>query len=124
MGQSKRVSRRLLLFLLLVLAAAFPAIACTSESGPTETSVAELVAKQEDYVGRLVETRGVVRRFGPEEGATRLHYVVEDKEANRVALVPNDTAAPYTGQEVLVVGSFRFSEQDGRNIQIERIEER
>jgi cytochrome c-type biogenesis protein CcmE len=118
-GVSRRASRYL-----FVLVAASLVLACTGGSGPVKATLAELVTKQEDYVGRRVETGGMVRRFGQEEGATRLHYVVEDKEANRVALIPNDTAGPYTGQEVVVVGSFQFSEQDGRSIRIESIKGR
>lgn len=110
----------------LLLAAVTPLLlsACSDESGPVEATLAELVAKQEDYDGRLVQTGGVVRRFGEAEGATRLHYVVEDEEPNRVALVPNDVAEPYTEQEVVVVGRFRFSEEEGRSIEVERIERR
>lgn len=85
-------------------------------------TLAELVVGQEDYGGRRVETRGVVRRFGEAEGATTLHYVVEDEVANRVALRPNGVAERYAGQEVVVVGSFRYSEREGRSIEITRIE--
>ena len=91
-------------------------------AAPVGATVAELVVNQEGYDGRRVETAGVVRRFGPADGATRLHYVVEDQLSNRVAIVPNDVAERYTGQPVTVVGSFRFSEQDGRTIEIERID--
>ena len=84
-------------------------------------TVAELVVNHEGYDGRRVETAGVVRRFGAVDGATQLHYVVEDQQANRVAIVPNNVAERYTGQQVRVVGSFRFSEQEGRRIEIERI---
>lgn len=110
----------------LLLAAVTPLLlsACSDESGPVEATLAELVAKQEDHDGRLVQTGGLVRRFGEAEGATRLHYVVEDEEANRVALVPNDIAERYTEQEVVVVGRFRFSEEEGRSIEVERIERR
>jgi hypothetical protein len=98
---------------------------CGDDPGtPVRVTLAELVAKQEDYEGRRVETAGVVRRFGEAEGATRLHYVVEDQQANRVALIPNEVAEPHAGHEVLVAGPFQFSERDGRTIEIERIERR
>lgn len=98
---------------------------CSNDSGrPVGASLAELVADQDDYEGRRVETAGVVRRFGEGEGATRLHYVVEDQRANRIAIVPNDVAEPHTGRQVIVVGLFRFSEGQGRIIEIERIEPR
>jgi hypothetical protein len=41
-----------------------------------------------------------------------------------VALIPNDLAERHAGQEVVVVGSFEFSERDGRSIEVERIERR
>jgi hypothetical protein len=98
---------------------------CSNNSGrPVRASLAELVADQDDYDGRRVETAGVVRRFGEADGATRLHYVVEDQRANRVAIVPNEVAEPHTGRQVVVVGLFRFSEAQGRSIEIERIEPR
>lgn len=111
----------MLLSLLLVSATASLVSACSNDAGPVKATLAEIVAQQEGYDGLLVETRGFVRQFGSAEGATRLHYVVEDDKANRVALVPNDLAGRYTGQEVVVIGSFRFSEQEGRSIEIERI---
>jgi len=61
---------------------------------------------------------------GEAEGATRLHYVVEDQQANRVALIPNRLAERHAGQEVVVVGSFQFGERAGRSIEIESIERR
>jgi hypothetical protein len=106
----------------LGVVALFVAGACADESGPAAVTLAELVAGQEDYSGRLVETRGVVRGFGEAEGATTPHYVVEDEIANRVALRPTDVAGPYAGQDVVVVGSFRYSEREGRSIEIKRIE--
>lgn len=89
---------------------------------PVRVSLAELVAGQEGYSGRRVETTGVVRRFDQAEGATRLHYVIEDEYPNRVALVPEDVAARHTGQRVVVVGAFRFQEGGGRQVEIERID--
>ncbi len=116
---------RAVLPLLLLAWAGSLFASCSDESAdPVRASLAELVAGQEDYEGRRVETVGVVRRFGEAEGATRLHYVVEDQQANRVALIPNDLAERHTGQEVVVVGSFQFSERAGRSIAIERIERR
>ena len=87
-------------------------------------TLVELVTNQEGYDDRRVKTAGVVRRFGAAEGATSLHYAVEDEQANRVAIVPNDIAERYMGQAVTVSGFFRFSEQDGRSIEIERIDQR
>ena len=120
-GRFGRLHHAVLPLLLLTSAGSLFA-GCSDESeDPVRASLAELVAEQENYEGRRVETVGVVRRFGEAEGATRLHFVVEDQQANRVALIPNDLAERHSGQEVVVVGSFQFSERDGRSIQIERI---
>lgn len=122
-GRLRWVGRPVRSFLLpLPVVVLFLAGACADESAPATVTLAELVAGQEDYGGRLVETRGVVRRFGEAEDATTLHYVVEDEMANRVALRPNDVAERYAGEDVVVVGSFRYREQEGRSIEIERIE--
>lgn len=112
--------RPLLLILPLVLFAG-----CSDDPAPLEqATLVELVGEQDDYDGRRVEAVGVVRRFGEAEGAARLHFVVEDQQKNRVALVPNDAAEPYVGTEVVVVGVFRFSEERGRRLEIERIDPR
>ena len=112
--------------LLLAASAASPVLGgCRDKpETPVSATVADLVANQEGYDGRRVETTGIVRPFGPAEGATRVHYVVEDHQANRVAIVPDDIAERYTAQEVTVVGPFRFTEQEGRSIEIERIDRR
>ncbi len=121
MSRFERPHRSVLPLLLLTLAG-LPFAGCSDKpAGPVRATLAELVADQEDYEGRRVETAGVVRRFGDAEGATRLHFVVEDEQANRVALLPNDVAQRYVGQDVVVTCSFRFSERDGRAIEIERI---
>lgn len=124
MSRFRRLDHAVIVVLFLVVAAHLLVGACNDESDPVRATPAELVANQESYHGRVVQTSGVVRRFGEAEGATRVHYVVEDEEANRVALVPNAVAERYTGQEVLVVGSFRFHEEEGRSIEIEHIERR
>ena len=92
-------------------------------SGPADVTLAQLSFGQEDYDGERVRTGGVVRRFGPEDGATRLHYVIEDEASNRVELDGGD-AARYEGRTVEVVGRFRFSETEGRVIDVERIHAR
>ena len=108
---------------LLLLNSPGSATGCSEDSGaPVRVMLAELVPDQDDYDGRRVETAGVVRRFGEADGATRLHYVVEDQRANRVAIVPDEVAESHTGRQVVVVGLFRFSEGQGRSIEIERIE--
>lgn len=111
--------------LLLTISAPGVLGGCVDEPDPPMgATLVELMANQEHYDDRLVMTTGVVRRFGVAEGATKLHYVVEDEQANRVAIVPNHVAERYTGQEVTVSGFFHFSEQEGRRIEITRIDQR
>ncbi len=87
---------------------------------PEQLSLAQLAFGQEDYSGRLVHVAGVVQRFGPEDGALRLHYVIADTADNRVRLIGGDPAR-YLGQVVDVTGRFRFSETAGRTIDVETI---
>ena len=82
-----------------------------------------LTSAQEDYDGDRVRTVGVVRRFGPEDGATRLHFVVEDQDQNRVGLIGGDPAR-HVGRTVVVVGTFRFAPDLGRWIEVESLEGR
>jgi hypothetical protein len=65
----------------------------------------------------------VVQRFGPADGARRLHFVIADDADNRVRLIGIDPA-PYVGQAVEVVGRFRLTETSGRTIDVEGIETR
>lgn len=123
MGRRRRLSHVVLPLLLAV--SALSLLGCVDEpDAPVGATLAELVANQEDYDDRLVQTNGVVRRFGAAEGATSLHYVVEDERANRVAIVPNHIAERYTGQEVTVAGFFHVNEQEGRRIEIRRLDQR
>lgn len=111
----------------LVVAAAVAAVAwvATAPSGgddePRDLTLSQLTGAQERHDGEWVRTEGVVRRFGAAEGATRLHYVVEDDVPNRVRLDGGDPAR-YVGRRVEVVGRFRFTEERGRSIEVERIE--
>lgn len=86
---------------------------------PERLTLADLVFGQEDYSGRRVRTSGVVQRFGPEDGALRLHYVISDEADNRVRLEGGDPAR-YVGRVVDVVGRFRMTDR-GRTIDVERI---
>lgn len=95
----------------------------SGESRPEPLTLAQLAFGQEDYSGRRVRTGGVVERFGPGEGARRLHYVIADEADNGVRLVGAD-AASYVGQAVEVVGRFRMTETLGRTLEVERIEPR
>lgn len=90
---------------------------------PERLTLGQLAFGQEDYDGRLVRTGGIVRRFGPEDGALRLHYVIEDESLNRVRLIGGDPAGS-VGRAVQVVGRFRFTETTGRTIEVEQIDTR
>jgi hypothetical protein len=126
MGRNRRLSQLALFVLMFALAIGSTLLGRSGDErkAAVAATVAELTTNQGAYDGRRVETVGIVRRFGAAEGATRLHYVVEDQQQNRVAIVPNDVAERYTSQEVSVVGSFRFTEQEGRRLEIERIDRR
>lgn len=88
---------------------------------PERLTLAQLVFGQEDYSGRRVRTSGVVQRFGPEDGAIRLHYVIADESDHRVKLDGGDPAR-FVGRAVEVVGRFRLTERTGRTIDVEQIE--
>ena len=93
------------------------------DPAPERLTLGQLAFGQEDYDGRLVRTGGVVRRFGPEDGALRLHYVIEDGSLNRVRLAGGNPAG-FVGRAVQVVGRFRFTETTGRTIDVEQIDAR
>jgi hypothetical protein len=99
---------------------AFALAAC---GGPDAVPLDELAANPEAFVGETVSTVGRVRSFGPEDGATSLHYVIEDSESNRVELLPAERARPHEGEFVRVIGTFTFDERVGRRLQIEEIEQ-
>jgi hypothetical protein len=122
MSSSGTLHHRVLWLLVLTLSGPMVTGCRDQANAPVRVSLAELVEEQNGYQGRRVQTAGVVRRFDEAGGATKLHYVIEDEHANRVAILPNDIAERHTGQRVLVVGAFRFSEGRGREIEIERIE--
>lgn len=118
--------RRWLAVLAIVVAAAAAGwllIGDGSGGGVTSLTPGALTSAAEDYDGDRVRTAGVVRRFGPEDGATRLHFVIEDENQNRVGLIGGDPAA-HIGRTVVVVGTFRFAPDRGRWIEVERIEDR
>jgi hypothetical protein len=118
---------RPLLLLLVVIAVGLGAVAWwgsgNGRSDPERLTLAQLAFGQEDYSGRRVRTSGVVQRFGPSEGARRLHYVLADGADNGVRLVGADPAL-YVGQAVEVVGRFHLTETSGRVIDVERLERR
>ena len=90
---------------------------------PPETSPAELVAEAETYDGHEVTVGGAVVAFDVDDGATHPHVVLEDRDANRIELLPTEVAEPYTGSAVEVHGIFEFSPDEGRRIHVEEIVE-
>ena len=118
-------TRALVLVIVAAIAVMGTVVARTAvrrgDHAPERLTLAQLAFGQEDYDGRVVRTGGVVRRFGPEDGALHLHYVIEDEAQNRVKLVGGDPAR-FIGRPVEVVGRFRFSDTAGRTIDVERLD--
>lgn len=119
--RTRRVTALLAAAAVILGAAAAWQAASGGDGVPQRLSLAQLAFGQEDYDGRLVRTGGVVQRFGPEDGALRLHYVIADEADNRVKLEGGDPAR-FVGRAVEVVGRFRMTETAGRTIDVERIE--
>ena len=87
--------------------------------GPTAVSLPQLVADQESYNGREIQTQGTVREFRDPDGT--VYYVIEDNRPNRVELEPANAASPYVGQRILVAGQFHFNDRRGRSLTVERL---
>lgn len=124
-GRSTGRARPLVVFLIVVAigvgAASVWRAGSGGDPGPERLTLAQLVFGQEDYSGRRIRTSGVVQRFGPEDGALRLHYVIADKANHRVKLDGGDPGR-FVGRAVEVVGRFRMTETAGRTIDVEQIE--
>ena len=90
-------------------------------AAPRDGTLSQLVVQEVFYDGALVRTEGKVAAFG--EGMNR-HYWIEDGASNRVALTPNRRVASFLGQEVIVVGTFGFDADRGRQITAARISRR
>lgn len=87
------------------------------DGDPEAVTLGQIVADQASYDGDLLRIEGVVVGFENPE-----HYVVEDEQQNRVQLLPTGEAAAFEGEQIVVVGRFAFSEEEGRRIEIEEIE--
>ena len=90
-------------------------------SAPSEVSLAELATQGDSVVGERLVVTGTVRMFEP-HGSFPRHYVLEDRQQHRVALVPGDLAADYVGREVIAVGRFEFDDTAGRLLRVETID--
>lgn len=91
-----------------VLAVAAPLLA---GCGPASHTLADLVAHQESYDGKVVSTTGTVRGF---HDATGTYYVIEDADADRVLVKPASLFANRVGQAVTVTGRFNVTTTEGR----------
>jgi hypothetical protein len=106
-----------------VLVAAWVLSTRESDPAPADHSLRALTSAEERFDGDRVRTVGIIRRFGPEDGATRLHYVVEDDDQNRIGLTGGDPDR-YVDRMVEVVGTFRFAPDVGRWLDVETIQPR
>lgn len=87
---------------------------CTDS--PTPASLEVLVAQQSSFDGQRVRTTGTLREFDDPH-----HVWIEDAGLNRVELQPADGLSDRVGQEVEVVGRFRYQADAGRRIQLESV---
>ncbi len=114
------LSRRSRIARALAAATLILAVGCAGGSTQTEVSLARLATDEQAYLGETVQAVGTVRVFG--EDASARHYVIEDDQQHRVALVPGQEAVSFVGQRVKVVGRFDFSDTSGRLIRVDSIE--
>lgn len=102
--------------LLFVAASITWMLGCQADTHPEDVALAELVARQADYDGRTIRTRGIVRTFD-----TPRHYWLEDDHLNRVGLMPAELIAPHLDRQVTIVGQYSFASDRGRRIAIDTI---
>lgn len=100
-----------LVLCLLVLAG------CGGEPTPTRLELADLARFTERYDDERVSTTGRVRTHPDPE-----HYWLEDEDLNRVAVHPHGAVKALVGERVRVVGSFRYSREQGRAIEADEVE--
>jgi hypothetical protein len=105
----------------VVLVAACLAVTLSACGTPT-VSLSELALEAEQYDGHDVVAHGVVQEFGAADGATERHFVIQDAEATRVRLLPDEAAEPHVGSAVTVTGEFEFDPERGRLLHVEDIE--
>lgn len=86
------------------------------ETKPVETSLAALAESQVHFNGRLVRVSGTLRTFDEPR-----HYWIENEDLDRVALEGRDDLAARVGQDVEVVGTFKYSRNTGRKIEVRQL---
>ena len=62
-------------------------------------------------------SRGIVRM-----AEQPLHYWIEDDVPNRVEIQPADAVEDHVGRQVIVEGTFRFRDDEGRRITVGTVE--
>jgi hypothetical protein len=103
-------------FTLLLLLCALLQSACTGGDA-VEVPLSALTSDPQRFDGRQVSTRGTVR--GIQEP---FHFWIEDERLNRVQLLPPESAQPFVGQEVRVVGRYSYTQREGRRLQVQDLE--
>jgi hypothetical protein len=89
--------------------------------GPRTVSLSELITQEDRLSGERILTTGVVQVIGESQGALTQHHVLQDTDANRVRLLPDDAVADYVGRVVQVEGTFAFDEEEGRRLHVETV---
>lgn len=85
-----------------------------SPPAPTATTLAALSAAQKDFNGQSVEVSGILRTFDSPR-----HYWIENESLDRVAIRGAEDPAALVGQRVTVTGTFHYSQDSGRRIEVE-----
>lgn len=78
-----------------------------------DVTLAQLVAQQGDYAGRLVMVTGTLRSH-PDP----LHYWIEDSAHHRVELNQPGDLSGREGERLTVTGLFRYRQDKGRRIEV------
>jgi len=91
----------------------------TGCGGNPEVTLKQLAESQQDYVGRGVLTRGVVRHERDPDGSN--YFVLSDPRGALVGLDPAEKARPFEGRLVHVTGVFQVQPGFGRIIHITSI---
>lgn len=101
----------------MVLAAMTVLGACSNYAdAPQAAPLQQLAAHPHQFDGMTVTTAGVLRRY-PEP----LHYWIEDPQLHRVELHPKARVRDYLGQRIRVFGTFHFTPDRGRWIQVDKV---
>ena len=81
-----------------------------------EVPIAKLADEPERFHGHVLVVEGLVQRFDDP-----LHHWLEDKQQNRVGIIPDELLHDLVGQQVRVRGRFTAYPQQGRRIQVHQL---